>query len=173
MSTRKYAKRLQVECTGLMAVRIGFIATIFLSLHSVAVLPLPLLLRLLLMLTVVLFARRCWLGRCELGAPPVTLTWDADDRWWWRQAGRETEMRLCGDSYLSTGLILLNFRYIDSRVSRSLVLFPAAVGIRLFRRLRVRLRLSGHLPGRDKDGKLGGRGANDSENPAGLQERLR
>lgn len=143
MSARKYAQRLHLECSTVMRLRLLFVSAVLLSLLCTAVLPLSLLLKFLVLLLITLVALHCWRRRCELGAGTVTLTWDADSRWWWSQGGEETELALCGDSYLSTGMVILNFLNPASGRRRSLVLFPASVGCAVFRRLTVRLMLDG------------------------------
>lgn len=143
MSGRKYAQRLQFECRPVTRLRLLFISSALLSELCVVVVPLSPLLKFSALLLIAAFAMGCWRNRCELGARAVTLTWDTDSRWWWAQKGEETELALCGDSYLSTGMVILNFRNPVSGRRQSLVLVPAAVGADVFRRLRVRLKLEG------------------------------
>ncbi len=143
MSARKPAQRLQLECSTVMKLRLIFSSAVFLSLLCVTALPLPLSPRFFMLLLIITLAWRCWRRRCELGASAVTLTWDADSRWWWSQGGEETELALSGDSYLSTGMVILNFQHPVSGRRRSLVLLSASVGAQAFRRLRVRLMLEG------------------------------
>lgn len=106
-------------------------------------LPLTLPVVFMLLIVVVMLAWNCWRQRCELGGEHITLIWDAEGRWWWQQDKDEAELVLCGDSYLSFGMVILNFYHPDSGMRRSLVLFPASVGPVRFRRLRVRLLLEG------------------------------
>lgn len=155
MPVKKYAPRLQLECSNVGKLRLLFASTVVLSQLCLATLPLSLSLKSLLLLLITVLAWRCWSRRCELGADPVTLIWDAENRWWWSQGGEERELVLCGDSYLSTGMVILNFSAPTSRIRRSLVLFPASVGAMNFRRLTVRLRLEGRQSVKEKNGLVG------------------
>ena len=85
MSARKPAQRLQFECSSSRKLRLLFSSAVFLSLLCVTALPLPLSSRFFLILLIITLAGRCWRRRCELGASAVTLSWDADSRWWWSQ----------------------------------------------------------------------------------------
>jgi hypothetical protein len=143
MSMRKRARRLQLDYLPSRALQGLYSFAIALSLVSIAVLPLPLFQRLILGLPIVLLARRCWFRRCELGGPALTLIWDTDGHWWWQQQGSEVKLQLRPDTYLATGMAILNFHDLDAGAERSLVVLPACVGARAFRHLSVRLRLEG------------------------------
>lgn len=143
MSARKYASRLQLECSANSRLRLLFSVAVALSLLSLMLLPLLLLVRSLACLLLAALAWRCWQRRSELGGDALTLTWDSDDRWWWSQGGEERELLLRGDSYVATGMVILNFNHAVGRGQRSLVLLPATAGAVAFRRLRVRLKLAG------------------------------
>lgn len=143
MSDHRTSQRLEFECTVVPGLRALFLIALLFSLCCIVLLPLPLLLVMPLFMLTAGLAWRCWRKRCELGAPAVTLLWDPEGRWWWLQAGEETELKLCGDSYFASGMVILNFSIPDSGRQRSMVLFPASVGPALFRRLRVRLMLEG------------------------------
>lgn len=143
MSARKYAHRLQLECSANSLLRLLFSVVVALSLLLLMLLPLPLLIRSFACLLIAALAWRCWQRRCELGGDALTLTWDGDERWWWSQGGEERELLLRGDTYVATGMVILNFKYAVGRGQRSLVLLPASVGAVVFRRLRVRLKLVG------------------------------
>lgn len=143
MSARKYSPRLQLECSTNGLLRVLFSFVVALSLLSLMLLPLPLLIRSFGCLMIAALAWRCWQRRCELGGDALTLTWDGDDRWWWSQGGEERELLLRGDTYVATGMVILNFNHAVGRGRRSLVLLPATAGAAAFRRLRVRLKLAG------------------------------
>lgn len=143
MSANILRQRLELECSALTWLRALFISVVLLSLWCILLLPLALPLVLLLLSFTIAVAWRCWRQRCELGAEPVRLVWDAEGRWRWFQKGEEAELALCGDSYLSSAVVILNFTYPETRHRRSLVLSSASVGADRFRRLRVRLLLDG------------------------------
>lgn len=143
MSDFRPAQRLELECKAVPGLHVLFLAALLLSLCCLVLLPWSLLMVMSLFMLTAGLAWRCWRRRCELGAPAVTLLWDAEGRWWWRQAGEETELKLCGDSYLSSRMVILGFSHPDTGRQRSLILFPTSVGPALFRRLRVRLMIEG------------------------------
>lgn len=143
MSGNPVTQRLELECGAVMGLRALYFVALLGTTCCIALLPLALPLRFLLFAVTALMAWYGWRQRCELGGEAVTLLWDTEGRWWWRQGGVETELTLCADSYLSSGIVILNFRHPETRVRRSLLLFPGAVGSVLFRRLRVRLALEG------------------------------
>lgn len=143
MSAVKPAQRLELECGAVTGLRVQFAVVVLLSLCCILLLSLPLSVVLLLLMANVVLAWRCWRKRCELGASSVTLVWDAEGRWWWSQDGEETVLDLCGDSYRSTGMTILNFTHPDTQRRRSLIIFPASVGSVRYRRLSVRLLLEG------------------------------
>lgn len=142
MSANRSLQRLELVCTPVTLLRVLFLSAIFFSMGCLAALPLPPPATFLMLALTGIVAWFCWSRRCELGAGPVTLVWDAEGRWWWRGED-ETELLLCGDSYLSPRMIILNLAHPDTRRRRSLVLFPASVGEVCFRRLSVRLLLEG------------------------------
>jgi hypothetical protein len=149
MSARKYAQRLQLECSANSLLRLLFSIAVVASILSITLLPLPLPIRIFSCLLIAALAWRCWQRRCELGGEALILTWDGDDRWWWSQGGEERELLLRGDTYVATGVVILNFNHALGRGRRSLVLLPASVGAGVFRRLRVRLILAGRHSVRD------------------------
>jgi len=145
MSSKGYATPLRLESAAVPPLQQLYLLFVGLVLIVLASTPLPYGLQLPLLLSCVLLAWRVWHRRSELGAGPVSLVWDAEQRWWWHQGGREVELQLRGDSYLSARLIVLNFREAGSARRYSLVLLPRSLGEETFRRLRVRLRLEQEL----------------------------
>jgi hypothetical protein len=105
-------------------------------------LPVPVIVSRLLLLLFSVLAMRTWSSRTELGGVPVQLVWDAAQRWWWTQGGVEKQLQLCGDSYLSRHLCILNFTEPSAGKRHSLILMPAGSGTEPYRRLLVRFRVS-------------------------------
>ncbi|MFO7592950.1 MAG: protein YgfX [Pseudomonadota bacterium] len=143
MSSKEYATPLRIE-VGVNRLLRG-IFLLFCALVGAVLLwlPWPLPLKMALMVSCFAAVSNVWSRRAELGGRPVSLVWDAEQRWWWRQAGRTVPLALLGNSYLSSSLVVLNFRHTDSRRRYAVVLSPRAVGAETFRRLSVRLKLSG------------------------------
>ncbi|WP_303904424.1 protein YgfX [Thiohalomonas denitrificans] len=122
------------------AVCIGAVASLWLT-------PLPFSLRLLLSLIAVAATVRTWQKRPELGGAPVWVEWNREGEWYWHEAGHALPADLLGDTYLNSGLVILNFRTEGGR--RSLVLPRDALDPVTFRRLKVRLRIEGMKPDED------------------------
>ncbi len=143
MSSKGSEPRLQIECGHQRVLRTLFLSCVIMG--SVCLLAVPLSWPLTGFSLSLLYgaAWHVWRTRCELGGAVASVLWDGEGRWWWYAGGEETELLLCGDSYLSTWLIVLNLRHPVTGRSRSLLLFPSGVRGDLFRRLTVRLRLEG------------------------------
>jgi len=122
-----------------------YLGMLFLAVVSLWFLPFPVMVTLSVCLLLLFYARRIWNRRAELGGEPVQLVWDGEQRWWWTQGGVEREAELLGESYLASRLVVLNFRFAESRGRRALVLTPTAIGNMLFRQLLVRFRISPQL----------------------------
>jgi hypothetical protein len=136
-------QRLQIECRHNQRLRVLYICCILIAGICLLVVPLSGPLRGFSLVLLFLFALRSWNARGELGGEKVSLLWDGEGRWWWRQNGKETELVLSGDSYLSTWMIVLNLHDPVTGGGNALLLFPVDLGDGLFRRLSVRLRLEG------------------------------
>lgn len=143
MSDNHSAQRLELVCTAVPWLRALYLSVSLLSFCCIALLPLPLTVVFLLLTVTAGVAWRCWRQRCELGGMGGTVIWDPEGLWWWLQGGEETALFLSGDTYHSTGMVILNFYHPDTGRRHSLVLFPASVGSACFRRLSVRLSLEG------------------------------
>ena len=143
MSSPGYATPLRLEVGANRLLRRLYLAFVVLTLCSLLSLPLALWVTLPGALLFLGVALRQWRLRAELGGGAVGLVWDAEQRWWWSQGGDTVELQLRGDSYLSVPLMALNFREPERGRRRSLLLTPAGIGQEPFRRLLVRLRLSG------------------------------
>lgn len=134
-------QRLELKCRAVARLRTLYILALVGAISCIVTLPLPLpVLSLLIAMTAVSVVR-CWRQRCELGGDVVTLLWDTEGRWWWKQAGEETALNLCPDSYLSSGMVILNFTHPETGHRRSLLVLPFSVRPESFRRLRVQLML--------------------------------
>jgi len=143
MSSKGYATPLRIDVVALGAVRSLYLLFCALAVVCLLWLPLPVP---LLLLSVVLFlatARHVWSVRGELGGRPAALVWDAAQRWWCSQGGRERELELCGDSYLSTWLCILNFREPVRGKRHAFIVMPEGTGRERYRQLLVRFRISG------------------------------
>lgn len=149
MSSKEYAVPLRIEGRALAPLQRLYL--LFCSMVGMTLLwlPVPVVPDLLLLLLFTLIARHTWKGRTELGGAPVQLVWDAAQRWWWTQGGVEQQLQLCGDSYLSRRLCILNFTEPAARKRRSLILMPAGSGTEPYRRLLVRFRVSTDPLGRE------------------------
>ncbi|MCW8840987.1 MAG: hypothetical protein OQL05_12110 [Gammaproteobacteria bacterium] len=143
MSSKGYATPLRIEVAANRLLRRLYLAFVVLTLSVLPGLPLSLYVTLPGAALFLWMARRQWRLRPELGGEPVSLVWDAEQRWWWSQGARTVELQLLGDSYLSAVLVALNFRPPESRRRRSLLLTPVGIGEENFRRLQVRFRLTG------------------------------
>lgn len=72
------------------------------------------------------------------------LTWKEGGEWVLElNNGEQYETYLLPSSYVSRWLVVLNFRKSEDQRSRSVTLFRDALGEKVFRRLRVRLRMDG------------------------------
>jgi len=92
-----------------------------------------------LLLTVLLLLS-LYLLRQQLRRLPV-LTWDREGSWWWEDAAGEREVQLAGESVAIPGVVILNFREVERRRRRAVVLLPDTLDRETLRRLRVRLRV--------------------------------
>lgn len=143
MSSKGSAQRLLIDCHHQQILRALFVSCTVAASACLLAVPLSWSLTVILLLLLYLLALRTWRARCELGGENVSLLWDAEGRWWWRQSGEEIELLLAGESYLSTWLIVLNLRHPLTGKGYELILCPAGSRKELFRRLTVRLRLEG------------------------------
>lgn len=141
MSSQGYATPLRLESGALPLLQRLYLLFSVLVVAVLVGLPVPLWLSAAAIALFLFAAYRVWRLRSELGGAAVALVWDAEQRWWWQQAGREHELELQGSSYLSTWLVILNWRERDSGKSFALVLSPASIGDDTFRRLLVRFRI--------------------------------
>ena len=74
----------------------------------------------------------------------ATLVWKADGDWVIETVdGKTCEAQLQPSSYLHLWLVVLNFRSEKSRRLRSIIVFPDALDVEIFRKLRVRLGIEG------------------------------
>lgn len=143
MAGNHFKQRLELECRAVARLRTLYILALMGAFGCITSLPLSLPWLSLLLALVTGGAWHCWRQRCELGGVVVSLLWDAEGRWWWRQAGDERELRLRADSFLSSEMIILNFTHHETDCRHSVLLFPFSVGPAVFRRLRARLMLEG------------------------------
>lgn len=141
MSSKEYATPLRLEIGINRLLRVIFLLFCVLVGAVLLWLPWPLPLSLIVLMLFSGAAANVWCRRAELGGPPVSLVWDGEQRWWWSQAEHTLQLNLLGDSYLSSSLVILNFRQSGARRCYSLLLTSGAVGRETFRRLLVRLRL--------------------------------
>jgi len=71
------------------------------------------------------------------------IVWDANDEWLlFFKDGSSTAVTLLGDSYIHPRLTVLRFKESEKFLSRSVVLIKDNIHVDVFRRLRVRLKLS-------------------------------
>lgn len=133
--------RLDLECRAVARLRTLYILALLGAVSCIVLLPLSLSVLCVLIAVTAGMAVHCWRQRCELGGKVVALLWDREGRWWWKQAGEETELLLSPDSYLSPGMVILNFTHPETGHRRSLVLLPVSVGPERYRRLCVQLML--------------------------------
>lgn len=142
MSSKGYATPLRLEVGANPILKRLYLAMASCAFATLLLLPVAIAIRIAALLFLLIVVWQVWRWRTELGGTPVQLVWDGEQRWWWTQEGKEYAAELQADSYLSTWLVVLNFRLSESRRSQSLVLTPAAIGDDLFRRMSVRFRIT-------------------------------
>lgn len=143
MSSKGSSQRLQLECHHNPLLRALYISFIVVAGVCLLVTPLSWLVKGFSLLLLIALGVRTWFMRCELGGEQVVLLWDGEGCWWWRQGGQETELRLTGDSYIATWLIILNLHEPTAKRGYALLLFQLSMDTALYRRLTVRLKLEG------------------------------
>lgn len=75
-------------------------------------------------------------------ASRLTLLWSSDDQWTLFEDGKGVTARLAGPAFVQAWLVILPLKLNSSRVLRHITVFPDEVPEQIFRRLRVRLRMS-------------------------------
>lgn len=149
MSSKGYATPLRIEGGALPLLQRLYLLICLVAAVTLLFLQLPYLLNLFFLAAFSWLSVRVWKTRAELGGTPVSLVWDADQRWWWLQNGVEQQLQLCGDSFLSGSVSILNFREPDSGRRSSLVLMPSVTGAGRYRQLLVRFKISADPLGSD------------------------
>lgn len=73
----------------------------------------------------------------------VALVWDADDDWFVTlKNGQQFQATLCGDSFINPFCTVLRFKIDNQLFSKSVLLFSDNVNVAVFRRLRVRIKVT-------------------------------
>ena len=122
-------------------VRLITLAGYLLALFSIAVLPLPLSLRLLTMVFLGSLFTYAWRSHHALNGHPVTVRLDSDGHWHWQQGEKSEPVELLGDSYHVPFLVILNFKPEGKRRTiRTLLVTTDNIHTDAFRRLRVHLK---------------------------------
>jgi len=147
MSSKKYASPLQLE---LKPSRLLF--SIVLALHTIALLmiyllPVNSLLKLFTALLVIsTFMYFVYYQAFRKSAKAIIkVIWDASDEWFLvTRSGEQMPANLVGDSFSHPRLAVLNFKIPEHFFQKRVVLLRDNVDENLFRRLRVRLKISSH-----------------------------
>lgn len=138
MSVSPYAAPLHLAPRPSPRLRALMLAAFCACAAGLAALPLPAALRVAVGAALLPALSLTWRRHPALSGAAVVVTWDADDRWWWRERGGEIELRLEPDSYLTPHLVILLLRQDPHR--RVLLLTSDCVDPEQLRRLRVCLR---------------------------------
>ncbi len=103
--------------------------------------PLPTPVKLVGSLGVALAFLSAWRSQPGLHGRVERLVWHETGTWQWNREGERPDLNLLPGAYVTPWCVILNFRAVGARRSRSLVLCPDGVEEQALRRLRVRLRL--------------------------------
>ena len=143
MSSRKYAVPLRLEVGASTRFRIAVVV-----IHAGVLWVIPLLttitfyLKLLLALLVAGNFILTWRRRCELNGQKVSLLLGCDGQWHWRDGDDNIPVYLLGSSYVTSCLVILNFRTLHGSRRYSIVLPGDNCDREELRRLRVRAKES-------------------------------
>ncbi|HEY0720520.1 MAG TPA: protein YgfX [Gammaproteobacteria bacterium] len=140
-SSAKSVTPLVLEPGASLRVRLVTLAGALPALFAVAVVPLPLPLRIVALLLFVAAFVFGWRQHHALSGKPVTVRLDSAGNWQWQEQEFAENVELLGDSYHLPFLVILNFiPQGKRRPLRTLLLTIDNIDVETLRRLRVHLK---------------------------------